>query len=115
MNLLNIYSSGVERSNIPVQTNKPIARKKDVIDIISDKFASKRDVYDTVTMPRAIFKGYLCFTAGTAINAIAGMLKKTNFSKVLGITSSLISIYGTYNFVKPFLVRNNEQLTKNEK
>ena len=115
MNLLSIYSTGSERANIPAMTNKPVAQKKDVIDIISDKFASKRDVYDTVTMPRAIFKGYLCFTAGTAINAIAGMLKKSNFSKALGITSSLISIYGTYNFVKPFLVRNNENLTKKEK
>ena len=115
MNLLSIYSTSSERANTTVQTNKQTVRKKDIIDIVSDKFSSKKDVYDTVTMPRAIFKGYLCFTAGTAINAIAGMLKKTNLSKALGITSSLISIYGTYNFVKPFLVRNNENLTKKEK
>ena len=93
---------------------KPIESKPDIIDFISKKAINPKDVNDTVTMPRAIFKGYLCFTAGTAINAIAGMLKNANAKKALGIAGSLISILGTFNFVKPFLHKKEPQNTENK-
>ena len=93
---------------------KPVESKPDIIDFISKKAINPKDVNDTVTMPRAIFKGYLCFTAGTAINAIAGMLKNANAKKVLGIAGSLISILGTFNFVKPFLHKEEPQNTENK-
>ncbi len=97
------------------EKEKPLEYKPDIVDFISKKVVNKDDIKDTVTMPRAIFKGYLCFTAGTAINAIAGMVKKFGaLSKTLGIIGSIISIYGTYNFVKPFLLKEND-LTKEEK
>ena len=120
MNILNNISSlpssaeSVKRSNTtPVIKTE---NKKDILDIFNEKVANRKDITDTVTMPRAIFKGYLCFTAGTAINAIAGMIKKGTASKVLSIAGSLTAIYGTFNFVKPFLLKNNkEDLTKNEK
>ncbi len=93
---------------------KPVESKPDIIDFISKKAIDPKDVNDTVTMPRAIFKGYLCFTAGTAINAIAGMLKNANAKKALGIAGSLISILGTFNFVKPFLHKEEPQNTENK-
>ena len=93
---------------------KPVESKPDIIDFISKKAINPKDVNDTVTMPRAIFKGYLCFTAGTAINAIAGMLKNANAKKALGIAGSLISILGTFNFVKPFLHKEEPQNTGNK-
>ena len=93
---------------------KPVESKPDIIDFISKKAINPKDVSDTVTMPRAIFKGYLCFTAGTAINAIAGMLKNANAKKALGIAGSLISILGTFNFVKPFLHKEEPQNTENK-
>ena len=93
---------------------KPVESKPDIIDFISKKAINPKDVNDTVTMPRAIFKGYLCFTAGTAINAIAGMLKNANAKKALGIAGSLISILGTFNFVKPFLHKEEPQNTENK-
>lgn len=98
----------------PKVKQKTLEYKPDILDICSEKIVNKRDITDTVTMPRAIFKGYLCFTAGTAINAIAGMLQKGKTSKALGIAGSLISILGTFNFVKPFLIP-EKQLTKVEK
>ena len=121
MNILNNFSE----ENLPVitenQTNNTVKNapfkkdiKPDILDICSEKIINSRDITDTVTMPRAIFKGYLCFTAGTAINAIAGMLKKGKLSKGLSIAGSLISVLGTFNFVKPFLIREKE-LTKSEK
>lgn len=97
-----------------VQAQTPVKAEEDkfdIVDFISKKAINPKDVNDTVTMPRAIFKGYLCFTAGTAINAIAGMLKNANAKKVLGIAGSLISILGTFNFVKPFLHKEEPQIT----
>ena len=91
-----------------------IESKPDIIDFISKKAINPKDVNDTVTMPRAIFKGYLCFTAGTAINAIGGMLKNDKAKKFLAIAGSLISILGTFNFVKPFLHKEEPQNTENK-
>ena len=72
------------------------------------------DLNDLVSVPRTIFKGYLCFTAGTALNSIAALIKQNKFSKGLNIAGLLMSIYGTFNFVKPFLIKEKD-LTKSEK
>ncbi len=121
MNVLsNFPTSSMGQENIEVKPVKQEAQKPkldykpDLLDIASEKIISNHDINDTVTMPRAIFKGYLCFTAGTAINAIAGMLKKGKLSKGLAIAGSLISILGTFNFVKPFL-KKEKNLTETEK
>lgn len=87
-------------------------QKKDIIDIISEKTISDREVNDCVTMPKAIFKGYLCFTAGTALSSISSMFKENKYAKYLNVFASLISVYGTYNFVKPFLYKDKSQETK---
>ena len=110
---VSVANNQVKSTPKQVQQTK-LEYKPDILDICSEKVINKRDITDTVTMPRAIFKGYLCFTAGTAINAISGMLQKNTFSKALGIIGSLISIYGTFNFVKPFLIP-EKQLTNAEK
>ncbi len=121
MNLLaNFPTSSVgqeKKEVIPVnqEVQKPkLDYKPDLLDIASEKIINNRDITDTVTMPRAIFKGYLCFTAGTAINAIGGMLKNKKASKGLAIAGSLISILGTFNFVKPFLIK-DKNLTETGK
>lgn len=97
-----------------VVASPKIEYKPDILDIFSEKVVNKRDLTDMVTVPRTIFKGYLCFTAGTAINAIASLTGSNKLSKWLGILGNIISIYGTYNFVKPFLIKEKE-LTKTEK
>ncbi len=88
--------------------------KPDIFEVLSKKVVNKKDLNDMVTIPRNIFKGYLCFTVGTAVNAIASLLKNETVRKVMTIFGSLASIYGTFNFVKPYLIRTNE-LTKTEK
>ncbi len=98
----------------PVEVKPNLEYKPDILDKLSDKVVSRRDITDTVTVPRSIFKGYMCFTAGTAINAIAGMLRDSKFKTGLSIAGSLISIYGTYNFVKSFLVK-DKSLTESKK
>ena len=111
---VNVLNNQVRQEEPKKVQQTKLEYKPDILDICSEKIVKKRDITDTVTMPRAIFKGYLCFTAGTAINAIAGMLKKGKLSKTLAIAGSLISILGTFNFVKPFLIP-EKQLTKAEK
>lgn len=113
MNVLNIVSNqnGVVNNKVQKENTQPITPqpkqeyKPDILDICSEKIINNRDITDTVTVPRAIFKGYFCFTVGTAINAIAGMLKHEKAKKGLSIAGSLISILGTFNFVKPFLIK----------
>ena len=111
---VNVVNNQVKKEEPKKAQQTKLEYKPDILDICSEKIVKKRDITDTVTMPRAIFKGYLCFTAGTAINAISGMLEKGKTSKALGIAGSLISILGTFNFVKPFLIP-EKQLTKEEK
>ena len=108
MNILANFDNPVKSVEVkPVKKEETpkVEYKPDLLDIASEKIINNRDITDTVTMPRAIFKGYLCFTAGTAINAIGGMLKNDVAKKTLGIAGSLISILGTFNFVKPFLIK----------
>lgn len=108
MNILANFDNPVKSVEVkPVKKEETpkVEYKPDLLDIASEKIINNRDITDTVTMPRAIFKGYLCFTAGTAINAIGGMLKNDIAKKTLGIAGSLISILGTFNFVKPFLIK----------
>lgn len=124
MNILsNINSINNTNSGMPQTNNAAIKKateqkvnleyKPDVLDILSEKVVNKNDLNDMVTTPRAIFKGYLCFTTGTAINAISALIKNDKVKKGLAIAGSLISVYGTYNFVKPYLIKGD--LTKSEK
>ena len=125
MNILTNYESLVKKENPCSSLNcncechksevaKKTEYKPDILDIFSKKVINERDVNDMVTAPRAIFKGYLCFTTGTAINAIAAMIKNAKVKTGLLIAGTLASIYGTFNFVKPFLIK-QENLTKSEK
>lgn len=111
------------KSNLQMSTQSDIkketplkkdAYKPDVLDFLSEKVVNKNDLNDMVTTPRAIFKGYLCFTAGTAVNTIASFIKKEKIANPLKILGCIVSLYGTYNFVKPYLIR-NDKLTKDEK
>ena len=98
----------------PEVVTAPQQEKKDILDIFSEKVVNKDDINDMVQAPRAIFKGYLCFTAGSSLTLISSLLKNKKLNKGLTIAGSLLSIYGTYNFVKPFLVK-DKNLTNNQK
>lgn len=122
MNVFNNFTQIAPQTSVltgTVKSTNSIPPKKDeykpdVLDFLSEKVVNKNDLNDMVKTPRAIFKGYLCFTVGTTINAISSLIKNEKVKKGLAIAGSLTSIYGTYNFVKPYLIRNKE-LTKNEK
>lgn len=109
MNLITNYQAPVNATKPVVQQQEPVKPKDeykpDFLDKLSNHVVSRRDLTDNVTVPRSIFKGYLCFTAGSALSSISCMLKQGKATKGLGVAGALLSIYGTYNFVKSFLVK----------
>ncbi len=99
--------SALENTSVKELKTQTEEYKPDVFEVLSKKVINKKDLNDMVTIPRNIFKGYLCFTVGTAINAIASLFNNDKARKIFTIFGSLASIYGTFNFVKPYLIRNN--------
>lgn len=78
----------------------------DIFDKINSKVINSKDITDTVTLPRCIFKGYLSFFAATALGTIGGMISKPKgLSNALKITSSVLGIVGTYEFLKPLIAK----------
>ena len=76
-----------------------------------DKYVkNSADMNDTITVPRTIFKGYLGVMAGTSLITLGSLIKKpTNaFARVLKIAGTLASLYGTYAFVRPFLIKEKQ-------
>ncbi len=97
-----------EREKVTTQKTNPIDR---IIDTISQKVVNQNDINDSVQVPRSIFKGYLFFFVGTSIGAINGLLKGANtLSKItkgaLTAATAVITAVGTFEFVKPYLVKN---------
>lgn len=76
----------------------------------TDKFythtRNAADMNDTVVVPRTIFKGYLGFMAGTTFTALGSIAKKQKWlSYPLNIAGILTCLYGTWAFVRPFIVK----------
>lgn len=64
------------------------------------------DMTDTLIVPRTIFKGYLGIMAGTTLVTIGSLLNKyKKISKPLTITGLLSSLYGTWAFVRPYIIK----------
>lgn len=86
--------------------------KPDFLDKLSENVVNKRDLNDMVTVPRSVFKGYLCFVLGTTVNSLANIIFKSpktlKAAKAFNVLGSLISFYGTFNFVKPFLIKDKK-------
>ena len=108
----NIQNIASTYSTSPVQAPKKY--NPSIFDKLSTNIKNSRDVNDTVTVPRCIFKGYLCFMLGTTSSSIASLaknhLKKAGkyLSPVLNTLAVGLSAYGTYNFVKPYLFKNSK-------
>ena len=90
-----------------------VPRKRDFLSQFHEKTKNYADMTDTVVVPRTIFKGYLGFMAGTALMTVGGFIAKPKFlSKFLGVAGALTSLYGTYAFVRPFVIRDVKGVDK---
>ena len=65
------------------------------------------DMTDTIVVPRTIFKGYLGIMTGTTLVTAGSLLaqKAKKVSKILSLAGLATSLYGTYAFVRPFVIK----------
>ena len=70
------------------------------------KARNSADMTDAILVPRTIFKGYLGIMAGTTLLTLGTLLSKhKKTSKTLSILGALTSLYGTYSFVRPYIIK----------
>ena len=66
---------------------------------------------DTIIVPRTIFKGYLGIMTGTTLVTLGGLINKTKNPKTFKGTMAaglIASMYGTWAFVRPFIIRDSK-------
>lgn len=105
--------------NFGNEVKQDTAKKRELIDKITDAVRNPRDVNDCVAVPRGIFKAYLCIMSGSAILALSNLIPNKNkfgkycktFSVILGwILNTLSAVY----FAKPFAVKGLSPNVKRE-
>lgn len=80
--------------------------KSDFLTKFHENTKNSADLTDTIVVPRTIFKGYLGIMTGTTLLTLGGILNKhPKLSKTLSISGLLTSLYGTYAFVRPFIIK----------
>lgn len=93
--------------------NQQQEKKSDFLSKFHENTRNSADMTDTIIVPRTIFKGYLGIMTGTTFLTLGGILNKhPKISKTLNITGLLTSLYGTYAFVRPFIIKDCKGVTK---
>jgi len=86
-----------------------------ILDSIHSYTKNSADLNDTIIVPRTIFKGYLGIMSGTTLVTLAGLLNKAKhpkmFKSLMG-AGLLTSMYGTWAFVRPFVLKDKEPKSK---
>ncbi len=98
------------------EKNKPMREDKRILSNIDKYVRNSADMNDTITVPRTIFKGYLGVMTGTTLMTLGGLVKnpKNAFGRILKIAAALVSLYGTFAFVRPFLIKDKKEEAKPE-
>lgn len=110
MQITKIISFTSEKNPNNQISNKP---KKDFLAQFHEQTKNSADMTDTIVVPRTIFKGYLGIMAGTTLLSLGNFLKKpAMFSKFLSISGLLTSLYGTYAFVRPYIIKDAKGVEK---
>lgn len=67
------------------------------------------DMTDAILVLRTIFKGYLGIMTGTTLLTLGSLIQKPkSLSKTLSISGVLTSLYGTWAFVRPFIIKDTK-------
>jgi len=94
------------------QEIKP-ANKNKFLEKFHEKTKNSADMTDTIVVPRTIFKGYLGIMTGTSLITLGSVLNKMpKISKTLNFLGVLTSLYGTYAFVRPFIIKDTKGVEK---
>lgn len=108
-NFNTFYPGFTNASGSKTETNpaKNSDKKKDFLSKFETNIINSADLNDTVQVPRTIFKGYLAFMAGSALSALT-LITKGTLKNILSIVSVGLLIVGTFNFVKPYIIKNTQ-------
>ena len=94
------------------------SNKKDyLLDKIHTHTKNTADMTDTIVVPRTIFKGYLGVMTGTTLVTLAGVLGNQKHPKIFKGTmfaGLLASMYGTWAFVRPFVLKDAPGVAKSK-
>lgn len=107
MKVVSVISSSSFSSNFQA--------KKSWLDRIHENTKNKADMTDAIVVPRTIFKGYLGIMTGTTIVTLGGLVNKAKHPKIFKGTMAaglLTSLYGTWAFVRPFIVKDAKGVEK---
>lgn len=97
------------------ETSNTQAERKSFLDNIQSKVKNASDMTDTIVVPRTIFKGYLGIMTGTTIVTLGGLINREKHPAVFKGTMAgglLTSLYGTWAFVRPFIVKDAKGVQK---
>ena len=104
--------SRINHQNFGIEQQK---KTKSFLDRIHENTKNSADMNDTIVVPRTIFKGYLGIMAGTTFMTLGGLLngkKHPKASKFLTASGLLTSLYGTWAFVRPFIIKDAPGVSK---
>ncbi len=91
----------------------PDAHNKSWLDKIHEKTKNSADMTDTIVVPRTIFKGYLGIMTGTTILTLGSLLyNHPKIFKTVTAAGLLTSLYGTWAFVRPFVIKDAKGVEK---
>lgn len=101
------------RANAESKSNKTaeIAQKKKAgyLEKFYTNTKNSADMTDAILVPRTIFKGYLGIMTGTTLLTLGSLMHKPkSLSKTLSIAGVLTSLYGTWAFVRPFIIKDTK-------
>lgn len=95
-------------TNCQYFSGTPNGKKQSILDKIHTYTKNSADMNDTIIVPRTIFKGYLGIMTGTTLLTLGGLFNSKKYpktSKSLTAAGLLTSLYGTWAFVRPFIVK----------
>lgn len=94
-----------------IQNNVTFTASKSFLDRLHTYSKNSADMNDTIIVPRTIFKGYLGIMTGTTLVTLGGLVNKKkspNLFKGTMAAGLLASMYGTWAFVRPFIIRDSK-------
>ncbi len=83
-------------------------QKNGFLDNLHSHVKNSADMTDTIVVSRTIFKGYLGIMTGTTLVTLGGLVNQAKHPKLFkGVmaTGLLTSLYGTWAFVRPFVLK----------
>lgn len=104
------YPNFTDASDSKTETNpvKNPPKKNDFLSKFETNIINSADLNDTVQVPRTIFKGYLAFMSGSALATLT-LVTKGTLKIILSVVSAGLIALGTFNFVKPYIIKNTEE------